>query len=134
MLPLLSMTLNQLWHRRQDGYLTHEAYRRIGKVSGSVTTWCYGTLEELSEEQRMIARRALTSLVHPSDPSHNIAAARSQVPLHELRDLAADAGDREEKTAVDAVIASLTRRRIITQAMQDTRGIPARHRASGWPS
>ncbi|MFH8799416.1 trypsin-like peptidase domain-containing protein [Streptomyces sp. NPDC017936] len=123
-LPLLSMTLNQLWHRRQDGHLTHEAYRRIGKVSGSVTTWCEGTLDELSEEQRIIARRALTSLVHPSDPSHHVTAVRSQVPLHELRDLAADPSDRpdDEKAAVDAVIATLTRRRIITtQAMQDPR-------------
>ncbi|MEV6683968.1 serine protease [Streptomyces sp. NPDC051130] len=39
-LPLLEMTLKQLWLRRHDGYLTHEAYRRIGAVSGSLTTWC----------------------------------------------------------------------------------------------
>jgi WD40 repeat protein len=115
-LPLLEMTLSQLWLRREDGYLTHEAYRRIGEVSGSVTTWCEGALEELSAEQRLIARRALTSLVHPADPSHNITAVRTQVPLHELRDLAADPSDtpEDEKTAVDAVIATLTRRRIIT--------------------
>ena len=56
-LPLLEMALSQLWLRRQDGYLAHEAYRRIGGVSGSVTTWCDSALSELSEEQRTIARR-----------------------------------------------------------------------------
>jgi WD40 repeat protein len=113
-LPLLEMTLSQLWLRRQDGFLTHEAYRRIGGVSGSVTTWCDSALDELTEEQQLIARRALTSLVHPADPSHNITAVRTQVPLDELRALAAAPGDSEEKTAVDAVISSLARQRIIT--------------------
>ncbi|EDY55573.1 WD40 repeat protein [Streptomyces sviceus ATCC 29083] len=112
-LPLLEMTLSQLWLRRQDGHLTHEAYRRIGGVSGSVTTWCDSALRELTPDQQLIARRALTSLVHPSDPSRNITAVRTQVPLDELRILAADPGRSGEKT-VDAVIASLTRCRIIT--------------------
>lgn len=123
-LPLLEMTLSQLWHRRQDGYLTHEAYRRIGEVSGSVTTWCDNALDELSPEQQVIARRALTSLVHPADPSHNITPVRTQVPLHELRDLAADPGDTDEQTAVDAVIATLTRRRIITTQTQQAPRVP----------
>ncbi|MFG3517028.1 nSTAND1 domain-containing NTPase [Streptomyces bobili] len=115
-LPLLEMTLTQLWLRRQDGYLTHDAYRRIGGVSGSVTTWCDSALDELSAEQQLIARRALTSLVHPADPSHNVTAVRTQVPLDELRELAADPTDTPggQTAAVDAVIAVLTRRRIIT--------------------
>ncbi|WP_406224185.1 trypsin-like peptidase domain-containing protein [Streptomyces canus] len=113
-LPLLEMTLSQLWLRRRDGFLTHEAYRRIGAVSGSVTTWCESALDELSPQQQVIARRALTSLVHPADPSRSITAVRTQVPLDELRDLAADPGSGAEEAAVDTVIASLTRHRIIT--------------------
>ncbi|MER7485027.1 serine protease, partial [Streptomyces sp. NPDC126497] len=115
-LPLLEMTLSQLWLRRQDGYLIHEAYRRIGGVSGSVTTWCDSALNELTPQQRIIAQRALTSLVHPADPSRNITAVRTQVPLNELRELAADPGQTPngERTAVDDVIAALTRHRIIT--------------------
>ncbi|MEU1179370.1 trypsin-like peptidase domain-containing protein [Streptomyces sp. NPDC005820] len=115
-LPLLEMTLSQLWLRRKDGFLTHEAYRRIGAVSGSVTTWCESALHELEPEQRVIAQRALTSLVHPADPRHNVTAVRNQVPLDELRDLAADPSRSSpgERAAVDAVIAALTRRRIIT--------------------
>ncbi|MFB7243623.1 trypsin-like peptidase domain-containing protein [Streptomyces populi] len=115
-LPLLEMALSQLWLRRRDGYLTHEAYRRIGGVSGSVTTWCDSALSELSAEQRTIARRTLTSLVHPADPGHNITAVRTQVPLDELRELAADPDDPPggERAAVDDVIAALARHRIIT--------------------
>ncbi|MCX5363406.1 trypsin-like peptidase domain-containing protein [Streptomyces sp. NBC_00124] len=113
-LPLLEMTLQQLWNRRHDGYLSHEEYLRVGGVSGSVTTWCDSALDELTPEQQDIARRTLTSLVHPGDPSHNITAVRTQVPLNELRDLAADPGDSKERTDVDAVIAALARRRIIT--------------------
>ncbi|MFH0519576.1 trypsin-like peptidase domain-containing protein [Streptomyces sp. M41] len=113
-LPLLEMTLRQLWDRRKDGYLTHEAYRRIGGVSGSVTTWCDSALDELTSEQRLIARRALTSLVHPADPSYNVTAVRTQVPLDELRDLAAAPGTVADRAAVDTVIAALAHRRIIT--------------------
>ncbi|MFJ8081303.1 trypsin-like peptidase domain-containing protein [Streptomyces sp. NPDC096205] len=113
-LPLLEMTLQQLWELRQEGYLTHEAYRRIGGVSGSVTTWCDSALAELSPEQQEIAQRALTSLVHPADPRHNITPVRRQVPLDELRDLAADPSDSGDQGDVDAVIVALARHRIIT--------------------
>jgi WD40 repeat protein len=118
-LPLLELTLSQLWLRRQDGYLTHEAYRRIGAVSGSLTTWCDSALNELSPAQQPIARRILTSLVRPADPSHRIPAVRAQVPLNELRDLAAAPNDAPDSD-VDTVIAALTRHRIITtQTLRD---------------
>ncbi|MFB7288726.1 nSTAND1 domain-containing NTPase [Actinacidiphila glaucinigra] len=114
-LPLLELTLSQLWLRRQDGYFTHEAYRRIGAVSGSLTTWCDTALNELPPQQRPIAQRILTSLVHPADPSRHTPAVRAQVPLDELRDLAAGPDDSPDGAhAVDDVIAALTRHRIIT--------------------
>ncbi|MEU2588688.1 trypsin-like peptidase domain-containing protein [Streptomyces avermitilis] len=114
-LPLLELTLSQLWLRRQDGYLTHGAYRRIGAVSGSLTTWCDSVLSDLSPNQRSIARRILTSLVRPADPSRNVPAVRAQIPLDELHDLAADVGAGTSRgEAVDSVMASLTRHRIIT--------------------
>ncbi|MEU2394655.1 trypsin-like peptidase domain-containing protein [Streptomyces sp. NPDC007369] len=119
-LPMLELTLSQLWQRRQDGWLTHEAYRRIGAVGGSLTTWCDAALDHLPDDQRPVARRILTSLVRPADPIHHIPAVRAQVPLDELRDLAADDGDQ----GVDEVIAALTRHRIITTQRPD---VPPRH-------
>ncbi|MFG2985410.1 trypsin-like peptidase domain-containing protein [Streptomyces sp. NPDC048258] len=118
-LPLLELTLSQLWLRRQDGYLTHEAYRRLGAVSGSLTTWCDSALNELPSEQRLTARRILTSLVRPADRSRRIPAVRAQVPLDELRDLAAGPDDAPDRD-VDTVMAALARRRIITtQTLRD---------------
>jgi WD40 repeat protein len=118
-LPLLELTLRQLWDYRKDGFLTHAAYRRIGAVTGSLTTWCDSALEELSRDQQHIARRILTSLVHPADPSRRVPAVRAQVPLDELRDLAAGP-DSAPDGDVDTVIATLARHRIITtQTLRD---------------
>ncbi|PKW11901.1 WD40 repeat [Streptomyces sp. 1222.5] len=115
-LPLLELALSQLWARREDGYLTHEAYRRIGAVSGSLTTWCDNALNGLPPDQRPIARRVLTSLVHPADPSRNIPAVRAQLPLDDLLDLAAGPDDTADGH-VDDVISVLTLHRIITTQM-----------------
>ncbi|WP_327363668.1 nSTAND1 domain-containing NTPase [Streptomyces sp. NBC_01296] len=122
-LPLLELTLSQLWQRRRDGYLTHEAYRRIGGVRGSMTTWCETALNRLPPDHRLIAQRILTSLVRPADPAHHIPAIRAQVPLHELRDLAADphAGP-DAGEAFDEVLDALTGYRIITTHTPRTPG------------
>ncbi|PKT73254.1 hypothetical protein CW362_09625 [Streptomyces populi] len=120
-LPLLELTLEQLWRRREDGYLTHDAYRRIGAVSGSLTTWCDSALNELSPGQRSVARRILTSLVHPADSNRRIPDVRAQIPLGELRDLAVGP-DETTDGEVDTVLATLTRHRIITtQTLRDPR-------------
>ncbi|MGW9086231.1 nSTAND1 domain-containing NTPase [Streptomyces yangpuensis] len=114
-LPLLELALSQLWERRTDGHLTHDTYRRIGGVTGSLTMWCDTALDRLSSQQRAVAQRILTSLVRSADPRRNIPATRAQVPLQELRELAADV--REEPTGarnIDDVIAALTHHRIIT--------------------
>ncbi|WP_244290799.1 WD40 repeat domain-containing protein [Streptomyces virginiae] len=121
-LLLLELTLSQLWQRRTDGYLTHDAYQRIGAVTGSLTTWCDTALGQLSPEQRPIAQRVLTSLVRPADRARNVPAIRAQIPLDELRDLASDPDDTSDGAgaadgrggAVDAAIATLTQHRIIT--------------------
>src|SRR2546422_1881054 len=41
-LPLLEFALSELWKRRWEGMLTHEAYRRIGAVAGALTQWADG--------------------------------------------------------------------------------------------
>ncbi len=122
-LPLLELTLSQLWKRRHDGYLTHNAYRRIGGVTGSLTTWCDTALNQLPPNRRPTAHRILTSLVRPADPDHHVPATRKQVSLQELRDLAADphAGP-DSDNAFDDVIAVLTRHRIITTRTPLTSG------------
>ncbi|MFJ8034665.1 hypothetical protein [Streptomyces sp. NPDC096032] len=124
-LPLLELTLSQLWKRRHDGYLTHDAYRRIGGVTGSLTTWCDTALNRLPPDHRPVAQRILTSLVRPADPDHHIPAIRKQVSLQDLRDLAADPPSTQDSgNAFDDVIAALTGQRIITTHTPRTSGLP----------
>ncbi|MFB7124285.1 trypsin-like peptidase domain-containing protein, partial [Kitasatospora sp. NPDC056273] len=115
-LPLLEVALTRLWERRldYDGRLTHDAYRSIGAVTGALTEWCDTALRELDEDQRHIARRILTALVRPADASLNIPAARQQLPLGELRELAAADAAPDTLRAVDEVLAVLARHRIVT--------------------
>ncbi|MGW0751357.1 nSTAND1 domain-containing NTPase, partial [Streptomyces sp. NPDC002587] len=114
-LPMLELTLDQLWQRRREGFLTHDAYRRIGGVTGSLTTWCDSALHHLPPGGRPVAQRILTSLVRSAEPRHNIPAIRQRVPLQDLRELAADvSGGPDSGKRVDEVLAALTRHRIIT--------------------
>ncbi|MFG3343854.1 trypsin-like peptidase domain-containing protein [Streptomyces sp. NPDC048018] len=127
-LPLLELTLSQLWQQRQDGYLTHEAYRRIGGATGSLTTWCDTALDALSTEQRPVARRILTSLVRPADPTRRIPATRAQVPLNELRELATSPDSALDGAgSFDEVLAILTHHRIVTTQTVEVREGPGHH-------
>lgn len=120
MLPILELTLSELWQRRRDGILTHDAYRRIGGVTGSLTTWCDTALNQLPPNSLPIAQRMLTSLVRPAAPRINIPAIRAQVPLTGLRELTAGAaGGPDSGDAVGTVLAALTRDRIITTRTSD---------------
>ncbi len=110
-LPLIELTLQQLWRRQASGRLTHDAYQRIGGIAGAVTTWCDTAIAELPAEQRPVAQRILTALVHPADELNHVPAVRRQVALTTLRQVAAgDASDH----SVDEVLTVLTEHRIVT--------------------
>ncbi|MFF4806075.1 trypsin-like peptidase domain-containing protein [Streptomyces sp. NPDC001351] len=126
LLPPLALVLSQLWERRRNGFLTHEAYDAIGEVTGSLATWCNAALDRLSRAQRPTAKRILTALVRPAPDSHLVPAVRQQLPLSVLRDLAVDmnAGIPSAASDVDEVLASLTRYRIITTRSEQSPGHP----------
>jgi WD40 repeat protein len=127
LLPLLELALSQLWERLDDGYLTHQAYRDIGEVTGSLATWCRTALDQLPARQQPIAQRILTALVRPADDAYQVPAVRQQLPLDVLREVAADntrtaqAGEPSGHD-VDDVLAALTDRRIITTRTERTGG------------
>ncbi|WP_433353337.1 trypsin-like peptidase domain-containing protein [Micromonospora saelicesensis] len=130
-LPLLEVTLQQLWRRRDDGFLTHDAYQRIGGVTGGLTGWCDAVIDELSDGQRAIAERILTALVRPADDARHIPAVRQQVSLTVLRDLADTkdpAGRQRADPVFDQVLTALTSHRIVTtrvrRSSEDPDGIP----------
>ncbi|MER7707729.1 hypothetical protein ABTX81_33135 [Kitasatospora sp. NPDC097605] len=132
-LPLLEVALSRLWEYRldHDGRLTHEAYHRIGAVTGALADWCNAALRDLDQLQQRVAQRILTALVRPADEALHIPAVRQQLPLDELRDLAATDGTPEALQAVDEVLAVLSRHRIVTtdrvrvpRLAGDTEGTP----------
>jgi WD40 repeat protein len=114
-LPLLELTLSQLWQRRRDGQLTHDAYQRVGGVAGAVATWCDTAVEQLPSAQRPTARRILTGLVRPADEMRRVPAVRQQVPVVDLR-------DQFEDDTVDEVLAVLIDHRIVTT--RSAAGVP----------
>ncbi|MFI0156415.1 nSTAND1 domain-containing NTPase [Streptomyces lydicus] len=117
LLPPLELALRQLWvrRRREDGQLTHAAYEKIGKVTGSLTAWCNRALGQLTAEQRPIAQQILTALVRPADEANGLPATRRPVPLTRLRALTI--GHRftgpDADIVFDEVLEALTRFRII---------------------
>ncbi|MDT0343276.1 nSTAND1 domain-containing NTPase [Streptomyces litchfieldiae] len=112
-LPLLEVTLTQLWEDRRDGRLTHATYHRNGAVTGALNAWCDTALADLPAAHRPLAQRTLTALVRPADEAQAIPATRRQVPLDDLRALAGEG-------PFDEVLAALARHRIvITRAGRD---------------
>ena len=66
-LPLLEFALTKLWEEQQGGWLTHEAYERIGRVEGAVARHADAVYERLGETEREGARRVFVQLVQPGE-------------------------------------------------------------------
>jgi WD40 repeat protein len=109
-LPLLELTLQQMWQRRADGFLTHDGYHRVGGVAGGLAAWCDAVMAELPADRRPVAQRMLTALVRPADDTHRAPAVRQQVPISTLRELADESADH----IVDELLGVLTAHRVVT--------------------
>lgn len=81
-LPLLESALTQLWEKRKDGLLTHEAYERVGRVAGAIGQWAEDAYTELDAEDRRLAQRIFTRLVRYGEGK--VADTRQQKTLSEL--------------------------------------------------
>jgi Trypsin-like peptidase domain/WD domain, G-beta repeat len=92
-LPLLEFTLTQLWEEHQDGILTHEAYRRIGGVTGGLRQWADDAYYTFEERLRPLVRRVFTDLVHLGDEEHHIPDSRRRRPLSTLMHSHAEQAD-----------------------------------------
>src|SRR6266568_4488904 len=83
-LPLLEFTLTQLWEGHRDGILTHEAYRRIGGVTGGLRQWANDAYYTFEERLRPLVRRIFTDLVHLGDEEQHIPDSRRRRTLSTL--------------------------------------------------
>jgi hypothetical protein len=66
-LPLLEFMLEALWTERRGGIVTHEAYARLGSVSGALAHRAENVFESLNEAERQAAKRLLIRMVRPGE-------------------------------------------------------------------
>lgn len=85
-LPLLEFALTQLWERRRNGALTHDAYQEIDGVTGSLTRWADKAFSKLTKEDQTLAEGLLTSLVHLGDEAQGLPDTRRRRSLTEFEE------------------------------------------------
>jgi uncharacterized delta-60 repeat protein len=83
-LPLLEFTLKELWEKQEDGWLTHAAYEKIGRLAGGLSRWANQIYLELGPNERILAERIFGGLVHLGDKKDQVPDTRRVVEFHEL--------------------------------------------------
>jgi len=107
-LPLLEFALTQLWERRKNGMLSHNAYTAIDGVTGGLTQWADRVFYGLeNEEKRRKARRIFTDLVHIGDESQGLPDSRRRMSLALL------CRDESEIEEVNQVVQQLVSARLL---------------------
>jgi WD40 repeat protein/class 3 adenylate cyclase len=80
-LPLLSAALVELWQARDGGWLRMEAYERTGGVRGAVARLAEASFDQLTPEERDVARRLFLRLASVGEGD---VVTRRRVDLAEL--------------------------------------------------
>jgi WD40 repeat protein len=83
-LPLLEFGLTQLWEKRRDGLLTHDAYDSIGGVTGSLARWADEAFSDLTKDHQALAAALLTALIHLGDEAQGLPDTRRRRSLVEF--------------------------------------------------
>lgn len=83
-LPLLEFALTELWEKRQENQITHQAYDALGGVTGGLAQWADQAFYDLTENQRIAARHVLTELVRLGDETEGLLDTRRRLPLGEF--------------------------------------------------
>jgi WD40 repeat protein len=100
-LPLLSHALLETWERRRGRRLTHKGYAESGGVRQAIAQTAKTVYEQLTPEERLIARRIFVSL---TELGKNAPDTRRRAPLSELSPRPED----------QAVLQTLADKRLIT--------------------
>ena len=102
-LPLLSTLLVELWRAREGGWITADAYRRTGGISGAVARLAEESFGRLDAPQQEAARKVLLRLAGGEDGD---AITRRRVSVSEL--------DLDHDPQAAAAVARLTDDRLLT--------------------
>jgi hypothetical protein len=110
-LPLLEFALTQLWERRQEGVLTHDAYRRIGGITGGLSQWADAAYSAFDERLRPLVRRVFTDLVYLGNEEEHIADSRRR------RELSSLVHTQAEQADIQQVIQRLVAARLLIESL-----------------
>jgi WD40 repeat protein len=138
-LPLLSSALTELWERREDARLTHDAYARMGGILGWLSRWCdrgyANACRRLTVPQQALSRHVLTALVRPGDEAAYAPATRQRRTLGQLGTsepagdtaapgpLAGGTGRDGGMADVVAVVTALADQRLVTTSRDPASGL-----------
>lgn len=78
-LPLLSLTLEQLWDRQWQRSIDQGAYEAVGTIAGALEQYAHQVLDGFNEAGRAAARRVLTSLLIPGSSGLRRRARSSEL-------------------------------------------------------
>nr|WP_239150531.1 ATP-binding protein [Streptomyces sp. SID13588] len=94
-MPLIQVTLTELWMQRTRSSLTHAAYDDIGGVAGSIASYAEHALNLLTQAQRDCVPRLFVQLVRPGDgDAYSRQPVRATDLSPELLDLARELATR----------------------------------------
>lgn len=103
-LPLLQFTLLRLWDQREKNRITWEAYHKLGGGRRSLVNTATTFYQNLSAEEKQMARRVLLAFVHSPDGS-NLELVRV-----ERQDLWKVGGNQER---IEALLHKLQKERLL---------------------
>ncbi len=79
-LPLLEFVLEELWKsRRGDGQLTHEAYGKLGRLTGAIATRAEAIFTHLSREEQTAAESLFRGLVQAGSKTEEDTRRRADL-------------------------------------------------------
>lgn len=123
-LPLLEFALTELWERRRDRQLTHEAYTAIGEVQGSLSRHADASYQQLSPAEQALARQLMMELVQLGNEEQEVT--RRRAGWEQLQAIA------ESPKQLQEVVGKLVNQRLI---VTDEKTVEVAHEAllTEWP-
>ena len=84
-LPLLEFALTLLWEHLDQGWLTHAAYEKIGRVGGALACYAEDVYLALEKDQQEDAQRIFVQLVQPGQGTEDTRRLGSRFEFGEHR-------------------------------------------------
>ncbi|MBF6221745.1 trypsin-like peptidase domain-containing protein [Nocardia abscessus] len=106
-LPLLELTLTQLWRGASDGVMSHATYEQYRGLSGGIGRWADEALDRLGPAVESTVRHILTGLVHLGDESLGTPDSRQRRTVTSL------CRNDSELSAITATVGLLADHRLV---------------------